>query len=208
MKNQKYKRNIQRAVIGIGLLALIGMSAVFWNLPERTAGDGKGSATGAYALRVLKEMYGDSYVEQLADLEEAAKAPAPQAYLRERSSFVVDKDLIEEKVQESVLGAEASALSEGITVEQFLRERWGYEDLETYRNEKEQEYMEFLKERLAVYEAARDRHITISRSEYRELLPAYAAAFGYDDMEQFELECDRDSIACEMLYDKTIRSLK
>lgn len=202
------KHKIRRTAGSACILLLLVLAAILWRMPERTAGNGEGSATGRYAVRVLREMYGDSYVEELADIEKAAADPAPEVYLRENSAFVIDEGTIEEKVQEAVLGLESTAVQSQITVEQLLDESREYESLDDYREQKRRQYVEFVKERLAVYEAAGDRHITVSTAEYRELLPEYAAAFGYADTEQFQQECDRDSIACEMLYDKTIRSLR
>ena len=58
-------------------------------------------------------------------------------------------------------------------------------------------------------EIAKKEGITITTDEYEELLPEYAEKFGYeDDTERFAQECDKDTIAAEMLYDKACSYLE
>ena len=169
--------------------------------------DEKGAATGASALESFKDIAGESFVETLGDLKEAKKRGEPAKYLAENSVYILDDEAIEIYVESYITAAESTAQATGTTVEKLIVEEWGYESIDAYREEAKQLAHTFIKERLAVYEAAKSRGVKITESEYKEQLSVYAVKFGYATAVEFEYACTPASIANEMLYDKTLNEL-
>ena len=167
-----------------------------------------GKATGESALKSMEDICGNSYVESLASLKEAGKQEAPEEYLAENSVYVLDEVAIEKYAETYITGAESTAQAKNITTEQLIKDELGFNSIDDYRAEAKKEVESFVKKRLAVYEAAKKKHIKIGSGENEELLPAYASNFGYNTEEEFEYACTPGSIANEMLYDKTTAKLK
>ncbi len=196
---------------GIAVFLFFLFAGGFWytQTPQYMAGQGKGSATAKTALEAVGESYGGSCVEQLADLSGIPEGGDVITYLVASSSFILDKDHLENQVDADCLAAESSAAARGYAYEEYLTDLCGYTSVEAYRQERYKFHEKFLKEHLAVYEAAREKGVTVSRKEFKELIPEYAKKFGYgEDVERFQRECEKDSIANEMLYDKTIERLR
>ena len=124
------------------------------------------------------------------------------------SRRVYDEVAIEKYAETYITGAESTAQAKNITTEQLIKDELGFNSIDDYRAEAKKEVESFVKKRLAVYEAAKKKHIKIGSGEYEELLPAYASNFGYNTEEEFEYACTPGSIANEMLYDKTTAKLK
>ncbi len=201
---------MKKILFGTGLLCLVLAGGIYiLSGPWHTAGKGKGSATGHTALRALGELYGGSRVEKLAELSGLSPGTDPVRYLLENSVFILDADYMKKRVSMDQLAMESMAQTKGCSYTEYVTLQRGYESVEAYEQERYQVYESFVKEHLAVYEAAKQKHIAISAAEYQKLLPKYAEKFGYgEDVDRFEQECDRDSIANEMLYDKTVGRLQ
>ncbi len=201
---------MKKILLGAGLLCLILAGGICGlGRPWYTAGKGLGSATGHTALKALGELYGGSRVEKLAELSGLSTGKEPVRYLLENSVFILDADYMEKRVSADQFAMESIAQMQGCSYAEYITLQRGYESVDAYEQECYQIYERFVKERLAVYEAAKRKNIVVSTTEYQELLPKYAERFGYgEDVRKFEQECDKDSIAKEMLYDKTIERLQ
>jgi FKBP-type peptidyl-prolyl cis-trans isomerase (trigger factor) len=203
MKKWKY------AIIAIAVLILaVGGVWFGFHRGSSTDNDEAKSADRDTAMAALKDICGNSKVDTLADLSIAATKEDPEAYLEENSIYVMDEEAVDKFIQSYLSGAESTAQAQGITTEQLVKDSFGYDSLDEYIEEKKQEITSFVKQRLAVYEAAGKEHITIKEKEFEELLPSYMAAYGYDDEDTFLYECKPSSIAVEMLYDKTLSSIR
>ncbi len=205
MRQRKLKNSwIFIAGIAVIFVLLIMMVLRIHNWTDQS---GEGTASGKSALLALQEVSGDSYVESLANIREVKKQDDPLEYLISQSTVILDTEQIEMLVDSQKAGAESTALAAGLSYEELVVGEWGYESAEAYEEEWRIAYEEFITERLCVYEAARKMHVVIRKTEYQQLLPEYAQTFGYEDEASFTEECEPDSIAAEMLYDKVIRKL-
>lgn len=93
------------------------------------------------------------------------------------------------------------------SVEKLIVDTWGYESIDAYREEAKLLANTFIKERLVIYELAKDKKIKISTQEYEVQLGSYAINFGYATAEEFVYACMPVSIANEMLYDKVLNEI-
>ena len=164
----------------------------------------RGASDGTVALLSFQEIAGDSYVEVLADLKEVKKSKDPIDYLTKNSTYVLDEEAIEVYVESYITAAESTAQATGVTIEKLIVEEWGYESIDAYRAEAKELSLTFIKERLAVYQIAKDKKIKVTESDYKEQLADYARKFGYATTEEFEYACTPVSIANEMLYEKVV----
>lgn len=190
------------------LAAVLAGTGIYRNSPYYTAGNGQGSATGRSATESLCQSYGESSVEALADWSLIPEEEDALIWLVENSVFSLDEDGIQRRLEEQMLNMELLAEADGCSLEEYLTGICGYESSASYEQEYRESCISFLKTRLAIYEVAQAEQITVSVQEYREKLADYAERYGYEeDAERFESECERDSIAMEMLYDKTVEYL-
>lgn len=195
------------------LLIFAGLILIFAGLLIKSAfgglvsGKGRIYMDGAQALERLKETAGESRLIRLADISAARKAEEPLKYLVENSEFQLDGDAIDKRVREMLIGAETTADALGEEAESLIQEQWGYDGVEAYQEIQRDRYRDFIQKRLTVYHTAMERKITIDEKDYQRLLPAYSEKFGYEHEDILEAECDEDSLACEMLYDKVISYL-
>ena len=146
-------------------------------------------------------------MEVLADLKEVKRSKDPIDYLTKNSTYVLDEEAIEVYVESYITAAESTAQATGVTIEKLIVEDWGYESIDAYRAEAKELSLTFIKERLAVYQIAKDKKIKVTESDYKEQLADYARKFGYATTEEFEYACTPVSIANEMLYEKTLNTL-
>lgn len=190
------------------LAATLAGAGHYMRSPYHTAGNGQGSATGRSAVESLCQGYGESSVEALADWSLIPEDEDPVVWLVENSVFCLDEDGIQRRLEEQMLNMELLAEASSCSCEEYLTETCGYDSAASYEQEYREICVNFLKTRLAVYEVAQAEQITVSVQEYRKKLQDYAGHYGYEeDAERFENECERDSIAMEMLYDKTVEYL-
>lgn len=168
----------------------------------------KGRADGRSALESFKDIAGESYIESLASLKDAKESEDALKYITLNSMYVFDEHAIEVYVESYITAAESTAQATGTTVERLIVDEWGYESIEAYREEARELSLNFIKERLAVYEIAKNKGLKIREKEYKELLGTYAVNFGYATAAEFEYACTPASIANEMLYDKTLKELE
>ncbi len=209
MKILELEKERRGLMIGIAAVVLVVVVVGSFSIFSGSSGDPDvGKATGKGAIESMQDVCGNSYVEELASLKEAGKQEAPEKYLAENSVFVLDEAAIERYAETYITGAESTAQTRNMTTEQLIKEELGFESIDAYRAEAKKEVENFVKERLSVYEAAKEKNIRINSREYEELLPAYASSFGYNTEEEFEYACTPHSIANEMLYDKTTAKLK
>lgn len=188
------------------LMIAVGAVLIFAAVSGREQNPEKGTADGKSALAALKEIAGESRVETLASFKEAKKSDDPEQFLADNSIYIMDEEAVERFAETYLTGAESTAQASGVTTEALIKE-WGYESLDSYKEEAKAEALSFIKKRLAVYEAANKKHITISSGEYEKKLGTYATSFGYNTKEEFVYACEPASIANEMLYDKTVKNL-
>lgn len=202
----KVKRSTLILMFLILILILAGILAesIFFG---RISGKSRIYMDGAQALERLKETAGESFLIRLADISAARKAEEPLQYLVENSEFQLDEDAIDKRVREMLIGAETTADALGDEAESLIQEQWGYGGIEAYQEIQKERYQDFIQKRLAVYHTALERKITVDEKDYQRLLPAYAEKFGYEQEDILEAECDEDSLACEMLYDKVVSYL-
>lgn len=200
----------QKGLVVLAVIAVIAAAALavgaYMRTAGFTAGRGQGSATGNSAVMDMQAAYGDSRLVSMADLTQLPEGEDPLTYLVDNSSFALDEDYITKQAEVSYLGSEATAQAAGMTYDQYVSAQYG-ESVEDYEKAVYETHEQFLKERLAAYEYAKENHITITVAEYEELLPYYANKYGYQDTQKFEQECEKDSIATEMLYDKAVTQL-
>ena len=208
MKIKKLTRKQILRLLPVAALALLIPAGCFHLFLHAGKDPRDGTATGKSALISMKELCGESRIEVLADLKEAAKAENPEEFLCGNSIYVLDEEALDKYAETCAAGAEATARANGVTTEQLILGEWGYESMEDYREKARAEAEDFVKKRLAIYEAARKMHIRIREKEYAALLPAYAARFGYNTTEEFTYACIPSSIAIEMLYDKTVSHIR
>lgn len=166
--------------------------------------DGRGEAKPSYAADTMaSDFSGASKIDTFVSVKEAQSQADPVAYMVDNSVFLLDEQAIDEKVAERLSGMEASANTQGIAIEDLLSEA-GYESVDAYKETVTNEVIEFVKSRMCVYKAAEELGLFISPDEYETLLPEYAEKYGFEDTESFEYVCRPGTIACEMLYDKTV----
>jgi len=196
-------------LLAVGGILLVAVVALIVAIVMKFAGvdSEKGAATGKSALEAFKDVAGESYVDELADLRKMPDGEDPVVYLAENSAFVMDDEAVEIYIQGYVTAAESSAQAKGISVEKLLIDEWGFESVDAYRKEAEKTSMKFIKEHLAVFEYAMRKNVKIVEKEYEEQLSSYALKFGYATAEEFVYDCTPASIANEMLYDKTVDML-
>lgn len=202
------KRN-KRILLSAAVIVFAVTAAAFavYRRDFRIISDETGEANAVSALKHLQAIAGESKVTDVADLKRIPDNLTVEDYLIKNSIFSLDEETMDRTVQTYLTGAESTAAARGLTAEQLIVGEWGYESVESYRQKTEEELDRFVKLRLAVYETAKDRHITISAKEYEEMLEDYAAVHGYEDAGTFAYECRPSSIADEMLYDKTLNAL-
>ena len=188
----KKKKMIIGGVILVAIVAAV-VIGMYLRSPQFLAGKGVGNATGKTAITMMQDMYGESKLEKLADVSAVPEGTDPMEYMVENSVFVLDQEYVNQRAETEFLIADTY---DGKTTDEYEQERVAAHE-------------EFLKERLVAYEIAKKEGITITTDEYEELLPEYAEKFGYeDDTERFAQECDKDTIAAEMLYDKACSYLE
>lgn len=155
---------------------------------------------------VEEEFSGSSKIDSFVGASKAKGQTDPVAYMIENSTFLLDQSSIEELVADQLAGAESTANVQGVSVEEYLSDQ-GYDSVDSYTEKLTDDVTEFIKARMCVYEAAKELGISITEEEYKELLPEYASRYGYDDPDEFSYVCRPGTIACEMLYDKTVTAL-
>lgn len=197
------------ACIIIAIL-LLGVGATYYVLhsPAVTAGDGTGSATSKTAMSDLAEGFAECNVTHLADIQEAKTHEDPIGWMVENSQVEVDEDAITNLVDSYKTGAESTAQAIGMTYEDYIVENLGYDDEDTMAEAVYDYYKDFVVERAVVLAVAEKKNITVNHDYYEKNLTKYAERFGYSDANTFETECKPDSIANEMLYDKTVDWMK
>ena len=206
-------RNMKKKVL-IGVAAVVIVAAVvvsgFFFLQKKgneDARDEKGEANPVYAMDTMaNDFSGSSQIDTFASVKEAQAQEDPVAYMVDNSVFLFDQQAIDEKVAERLAGIEATANAQGVAVEDLLAEE-GYESVDAYKEAVTNEVIDFIKGRMCVYKAAEELGISISSDEYETLLPEYAEKYGFEDTESFTYVCRPGTIACEMLYDKTVDAL-
>lgn len=187
-------------ILGIGIYLFIQHK----NMPSTEAG----IATGESALAALTDICGESRVEELADISKAKGDPSPEQYLTQNSTYTLDDEAIEIYVESYITAAESTAQAKSVSVQTLIVEEWGYESIDAYRAEAKELVLDFIKQRLAIYEAAKELDVSIVQSEYESKLSVYALNFGYSTAEEFIYACTPASIANEMLYDKVLGILQ
>ena len=171
------------------------------------ARDETGEAKPSYAMDIVEEEFsGSSKIDSFVGTSKAKGQTDPVAYMIENSTFLLDQSSIEELVADQLAGAESTANVQGVSVEEYLSDQ-GYDSVDSYTEKLTDDVTEFIKARMCVYEAAKELGISITEEEYKELLPEYASRYGYDDPDEFSYVCRPGTIACEMLYDKTVTAL-
>lgn len=188
--------------IVVAVTAIIVAAAMFFTRDSRPAEERR-ETDGTIALESLKDVAGESKLVSLADLEQAAKQEVPEEYISENSTYEMDDDAIKEYIQRYLTALESTAAASNVTPTALVQEM-GYESLEDYEAVVTDMVGEFVKQRLAVYTVAVDDHVTLSESQYNELVESYMEEYGYEDVETFEQECIPQSIANEMLFDVTL----
>lgn len=191
-------------------ILLFGAGVVYCvvHSPAVTAGNGTGSATSKTAMNDLEEGFAACNVTKLADIKEAKTHEDPVAWLTENSQIEVDEDAITKLIDSYKTGAESSAQAMGMDYDDFIKDNLGYDDEDAMTEAVYDYYKNFVVERAIVLAVAEKKNITVNHSYYEKNLTKYAEKFGYEDANTFETECDPDSIANEMLYDKTVEWLK
>lgn len=154
-------------------------------------------ATGDAGLDLLVKEYGNQKIVSISNDFSSKES------VIEDSVYELDNESIKEKVDEIKLGIEDTALTNNQDFDQYIIQN-GYENIEEFENETEEQITDFVKLRLAVYEYAKENNITISKKEYENMLEEYAIKFGYENTDEFKEECDKSTVTCEMLYDKTL----
>ena len=94
-----------------------------------------GASNGKQALESFKDIAGESYVEELADLKKAKESEDVLTFLTENSIYVFDEEAIEIYVESYITAAESTAQAKGISVDKLIVEEWGYESIDAYREE-------------------------------------------------------------------------
>lgn len=204
------KKKIVITVLVVAVV-LIGVAlGGFFLLPKENkedARDEKGEAKPSYAMDIVEEEFsGSSKIDSFVGASKAKGQTDPVAYMIENSTFLLDQSSIEELVADQLAGAESTANVQGVSVEEYLSDQ-GYDSVDSYTEKLTDDVTEFIKARMCVYEAAKELGISITEEEYKELLPEYASRYGYDDPDEFSYVCRPGTIACEMLYDKTVTVL-
>lgn len=197
----------KRIIILVGFMAAVIAAGTFFYSSTHVKVDGSGSADARSAQAALNEGYGDTILESLGDIKEAKNHEDPLKWLVDNSVVTVDEDGINRMVDEYKTGAETTAMASGITYEQMISQL-GYASEDEMTAKLFDYYVSFVKERTVAIAVADEKNITVSHKYYEENLTKYAERFGYEDGETFEYECDPDSIANEMLYDKVVKWLR
>ena len=204
----KKKKMIIGGVILVAIVAAV-VIGMYLRSPQFLAGKGVGNATGKTAITMMQDMYGESKLEKLADVSADPEGTDPMGCMVEDSVCVLDQEYVNQRAETEFLIMESAAQAAGKTYEQYIADTYDGKTTDEYEQERVAAHEEFLKERLVAYEIAKKEGITITTDEYEELLPEYAEKFGYeDDTERFAQECDKDTIAAEMLYDKACSYLE
>lgn len=163
-----------------------------------------GTANANTSIEMMNEDYGNSKVTELCSLEEAQKNENPFTYMVENSTFEINDEDVEKQVDSAVQEFEYWAEQSDTTLKSYVQNTYGFESVDDFKTELREEYINFVKERLVAYNVAKQKNITISKDDYNSLVDSYATMFGYEDAETFQTECDKNSIASEMLYDKVV----
>lgn len=192
----------------IPILLLLGIGIFLFLKKAEPAPEDVCTATGESALLSLKDICGESRVEKLGDIKEARGNEHPEQYLSNSSTYSLDEEAIEVYVETYLTAAESTAQAKNLTLQALIVEEWGYESIDSYREEASQLVLDFIKQRLAVYTAAKELNLSITEKEYDSKLNVYALSFGYSSAEEFTYACTPASIANEMLYDKVISTLQ
>lgn len=157
---------------------------------------------GTDGIELLQSEYGNQKITKLSTDN------SNEDSIITNSTYELDEDSIDEKINEIKVGIEDTALANGTTYEQLLMNEYGYDSEESFEETTKTQIENFIKLRLAVYTYAENNKINLTKKEYNEKLQEYATKFGYDDKSKFTEECDENTIACEMLYDKTLNLIK
>lgn len=210
----KSRKKIVIGVVVLLILIAVGYfgytfyhNQIFMKNPSMTAGKGYGSATAESAMADVAEGFGSAKVTQLGNVEEAMASPDPVAWLLANSEYTVDPDAVAERVDEYKLSAESASSAMGVTYDDVISQL-GYDSEEDLVETATNYYTEFIAMRAVVFAAAEQEGITLSVDEYQDALEQYAQEFGYSSAAEFENSCEKDSIANEMLYDKTVAYLR
>lgn len=204
------KKKAVIAAIVVAAVLVIAVVAGFFLLPkgnQEDARDEKGEAKPSYAMDIIEEEFsGSSKIDSFVGASKAKGQADPVTYMIENSTFLLDQSSIEENVADQLAGMESTANVQGVSVDEYLSDQ-GYDSVDAYTEKLTDDVTEFVKARMCVYEAARELGLSITEDEYEELLPEYASRYGYDDPDEFSYVCRPGTIACEMLYDKTVAAL-
>ena len=204
------KKKAVIAAIVVAAVLVIAVVAGLFLLPKgnkEDARDEKGEAKPSYAMDIIEEEFsGSSKIDSFVGASKAKGQADPVAYMIENSTFLLDQSSIEVQVADQLAGMESTAYVQGVSAEEYLSDQ-GYDSVDAYTEKLTDDVTEFVKARMCVYEAARELGLSITEDEYEELLPEYASRYGYDDPDEFSYVCRPGTIACEMLYDKTVAAL-
>lgn len=205
-KNRLKKEKVFHIVLIIAVIVVAFLAGflISFGIKNLRNNPDVGASNGKQALESFKDISGESYVEELADLKKAKESEDVLTFLTENSIYVFDEEAIEIYVESYITAAESTAQAKGISVDKLIVEEWGYESIDAYREEAKALAFGFIKERLAVYEIAKQKNFKVTGKEYKEQLSTYANKFGYATTAEFEYACTPASIANEMLYDKTL----
>lgn len=170
-------------------------------------GKEEGTATAATASQAMAEGFASATVVELADISEAKKQADPVEWLVNNSTVAIEETELQRLIDEYKTGAESTANAMEMSYDDFITKNLGYEDDKALEESVKEYYSDFIKRRAVVFAVADKENISISKAYYEENLLTYAARFGYEDTETFTFECEPNSIANEMLYDKTVEWL-
>ncbi len=208
MKNvwTKYKKPI----ISIALICLnFGIMIVGMSLSTNTETEEvhvTGTATAESATEALEDGFGSTNVISLADVASAKETEDPLTYMVENSEVEVDEDAVNNLVDIYRIGLESTANAQEVSYNELLLEM-GYSSDDLLIQSLYTYYYSFLQTRAVVFAVAAQEGLTINREEYEEQLDTYAEYYGFSSGEEMAAYCDEDSIANEMLYNKTIAFL-
>lgn len=164
-------------------------------------------SNGKMALKYLTAVSGKSEILSLPDLSKSVGEGSLETWLIDNSEYELDEKAVNIYVEECLEDVRHEAELEGKTQEKLIIS-WGYKDLEVYKENLTKTVYDFVKIRLAVFSIAKQQEIILAEEEYQEKLKVYASKFGYSDPKIFEEKCGAQSIANEMLFDKTMQMLE
>lgn len=194
---------ILAAIIGFVIVLILSILLIMVSLSNR---EGIVS-NGKMALKYLTAVSGKSEILSLPDLSKSVGEGSLETWLMDNSEYELDEKAVNIYVEECLEDVRHEAELEGKTQEKLIIS-WGYKDLEVYKENLTKTVYDFVKIRLAVFSIAKQQEIILAEEEYQEKLKVYASKFGYSDPKIFEEKCGAQSIANEMLFDKTMQMLE